>query len=146
MEKNRCSRGHPEVVDADLADLLWQHSPYRTHDVGSAPGSLIGVCLHLIKMWLDFPVEETDKRGRKTRTTEARDSRRGIPQGSCISPLLARTLPLHAPVRAGGGRSSGLERGLGTRLVTYADDLVILCRKGNAEEALARLREIMPAS
>ena len=29
--------------------------------------------LHLIKMWLDCPVEETDDRGRKTRTTEARD-------------------------------------------------------------------------
>jgi len=27
--------------------------------------------------------------------------------------------------------------------VTYADDLVILCRKGNAEEALQRLRELM---
>ena len=27
--------------------------------------------------------------------------------------------------------------------MTYADDLVILCRKGNAEEALQRLREIM---
>ena len=45
--------------------------------------------LHLIKMWLDCPVEETDDRGRKTRTTEARDNRRGIPQGSPISPLLA---------------------------------------------------------
>ena len=37
----------------------------------------------------------------------------------------------------------GLERSLGTRIVTYADDLVILCRKGNADEALQRLREIM---
>ena len=45
--------------------------------------------LHLIKMWLDCPVEETDDRGRRTRTTEARDKRRGIPQGSPISPLLA---------------------------------------------------------
>src|SRR6266849_310344 len=45
--------------------------------------------LHLIKMWLDCPVEETDERGRKTRTTEARDKRRGIPQGSPVSPLLA---------------------------------------------------------
>jgi RNA-directed DNA polymerase len=27
----------------------------------------------------------------------------------------------------------GLERSLGTRLVTYADDLVILCRSGKAE-------------
>jgi hypothetical protein len=29
-------------------------------------------------------VEETDERGRKTRTTGARDNRRGIPQGSPI--------------------------------------------------------------
>ena len=42
-----------------------------------------------------------------------------------------------------GWKKLGLERGLGTRLVTYADDLVILCRKGSAEEALQRLREIM---
>src|SRR3712207_8537611 len=35
------------------------------------------------------PVEETDTRGRKKRTTEARDNRRGIPQGSPVSPLLA---------------------------------------------------------
>ena len=41
------------------------------------------------------------------------------------------------------GRCSGLERSLGTRIVTYADDLVILCRKGKAEDALQRLREIM---
>jgi retron-type reverse transcriptase len=45
--------------------------------------------LHLIKMWLECPVAETDQRGRTTRTTEARDSRRGIPQGSPLSPLLA---------------------------------------------------------
>jgi RNA-directed DNA polymerase len=42
--------------------------------------------LHLIKMWLDCPVEETDDRGRQTRTTEARDKRRGIPQGSPLTP------------------------------------------------------------
>jgi RNA-directed DNA polymerase len=37
----------------------------------------------------------------------------------------------------------GLEERLGSRIVTYADDLVILCRRGKAEEALQRLREIM---
>ena len=42
--------------------------------------------LHLIKMWLDCPAEETDDRGRRTRTTEARDKRRGIPQGSPTTP------------------------------------------------------------
>ena len=42
-----------------------------------------------------------------------------------------------------GWKKLGLERSLGTRLVTYADDLVILCRRGNAEAALHRLHEIM---
>jgi hypothetical protein len=37
----------------------------------------------------------------------------------------------------------GLEQSLGTRLVTYADDLVVLCRRGSAETALHHLREIM---
>jgi hypothetical protein len=80
--------------------------------------------LHLIKMWLDCPAEETDDRGRKTRTTEARDKRRGIPQGSPLSPLAniyMRRFVL-------GWKKLGFERSLGTRLVTYADDLVILCR------------------
>jgi RNA-directed DNA polymerase len=37
----------------------------------------------------------------------------------------------------------GLEKRLRSRIVTYADDLVILCRRGKAEEALQRMREIM---
>src|SRR6266567_1445371 len=87
--------------------------------------------LHLIKMWQDCPVEETDDRGRKTRTTEARNNRRGIPQGSPISPLLAN---LYMRRFVLGWKMLGLERSLGTRIVTYADDLVILCRRGKAEE------------
>ena len=87
-----------------------------------------------------MPVEETGDRGRKTRTTEARDKRRGIPQGSPISPLLANIYMRRFVL---GWKMLGLERSLGTRIVTYADDLVILCRKGKAEEALQRLREIM---
>jgi tripartite-type tricarboxylate transporter receptor subunit TctC len=47
--------------------------------------------LHLIKMWLECTVEETDDRGRKTRTTEARDKRRGIP------------ITMVVPVAAGSG-------------------------------------------
>ena len=42
-----------------------------------------------------------------------------------------------------GWKKLGLEQSLGSRIVTYADDLVILCRKGKAEEALSRMREIM---
>jgi len=48
--------------------------------------------LHLIKMWLECAVEDTDDKGRKRRTTEAKDSGRGIPQGSPLTPLTQRAI------------------------------------------------------
>ncbi len=132
-------RGHPEVVDADLADYFGS-IPHAELLKSVARRIVDRRVLHLIKMWLDCPVEETDDRGRKTRTTEARDKRRGIPQGSPLSPLLANFYMRRFVL---GWKMLGLERSLGMRLVTYADDLVILCRRGKAEEALQRLREIM---
>jgi group II intron reverse transcriptase/maturase len=132
-------RGHPEVVDADLADYFG--SIPHAELVKSVTRRIVDRrVLHLIKMWLECPVEETDDRGRKTRTTEARDNRRGIPQGSPISPLLAN---LYMRRFVLGWKKLGLERSLGSRIVTYADDLVILCRRGKAEEALQQLRQIM---
>ena len=132
-------RGHPEVVDADPADYFGS-IPHAELLKSVARRIVDRRVLHLIRMWLDCPVEETDDRGRKTRTTEARDKRRGIPQGSPLSPLLAN---LYMRRFVLGWKKLGLERSLGSRLVTYADDLVILCRKGKAAEALQRLREIM---
>jgi group II intron reverse transcriptase/maturase len=132
-------RSHPEVVDADLADYFGS-IPHADLLKSVARRIVDRRVLHLIKMWLDCPVEETDKRGRKTRTTEARDKRRGIPQGSPISPLLAN---LYMRRFVLGWKKLGLEQSLGSRIVTYADDLVILCRKGRAGEALQWLREIM---
>src|SRR5256886_2803385 len=132
-------RGHPDVVDADLADYFG--SIPHAELLKSVTRRIVDRrVLHLIKMWLECPVEETDDGGRNTRTTEARDNRRGIPQGSPISPLLAN---LYMRRFVLGWKMLGLERSLGSRIVTYADDLVILCRKGKAEEALQRLREIM---
>jgi hypothetical protein len=40
-----------------------------------------------------------------------------------------------------GWKMLGLEQSVDSRIVTYADDLVILCRKGKAEEA--QLHECM---
>ena len=132
-------RGRPEVVDADLADYFGS-IPHAELMLSLARRIVDARVLHLIKMWLECAVEETDDRGRKTRTTEAKDQRRGIPQGSPISPLLAN---LYMRRFVLGWKKLGLEQRLGSRIVTYADDLVILCRKGKAEEALSRMREIM---
>src|SRR5208282_3834976 len=132
-------RGHPEVVDADLADYFG--SIPHTELLQSVARRIVDRrVLHLIKMWLECPVEETDDRGRKARTTEARDNRRGIPQGSPISPLLANIYMRRFVL---GWKKLGLERSLGSRIVAYADDLVILCKKGKADEALQQLRKIM---
>ena len=64
-----------------------------------------------------------NSKGRKIRTTEAKDNRRGIPQGSPISPLLADLYMLRFVL---AWNKLGLEQKLGSCIVTYADDLVIL--------------------
>jgi len=132
-------RGHPEVVDADLADYFGS-IPHCELLQSVARRVVDRRVLHLIKQWLECPVEETDDRGRKTRTTAAKHTRRGIPQGSPLSPLLAN---LYMRRFVLGWKKLGLEQRLGSRIVTYADDLVILCRRGKAEEALSRMRAIM---
>ena len=137
--QERLHRGQTDVVDADLADYFGS-IPHTELMLSLARRIVDRHVLHLIKMWLECAVEESDRRGRKIRTTEAKDSGRGIPQGSPISPLLSN-LYMRRFVLA--WKKLGLERSLGSRIVTYADDLVILCKHGKAEEALAWMRKIM---
>lgn len=125
-------RGRPDVVDADLADYFGS-IPHLDLMKSLARRIVDPRVLHLIRLWLDCAVEETDDKGRKIRTTKGRDQRRGIPQGSPISPLLANIYMRRFVL---GWRKLGLGKRLGSRLITYADDLVILCEKGNAEAAL----------
>src|ERR1039457_199756 len=131
--------GHLDVVDADLADYFGS-IPHPELMRSLARRIVDWRVLHLIKMWLECTVEETDDRGRKKRTTEAKDSGRGIPQGSPVSPLLANLYMRRFVLE---WKRRGLEKRLRSRIVTYADELVILCRRGKAEEALQRMREIM---
>jgi group II intron reverse transcriptase/maturase len=137
--KEQLYLGHPDVVDADLADYFGT-IPHAELIKSVARRIVDRRVLHLITMWLECSVEETDKRGRKTRTTAAKDKRCGIPQGSPISPLLSN---LYMRRFILGWKKLGLDRRLGSRIVTYADDLVILCRRGKAEEALYWMRALM---
>ena len=130
--------GHGEIVDADLAsyfDLL----PHSELLKSVARRVVDGAMLHLIKMWLKAPVEETDDRGRKHRSTRNRDEGRGTPQGSPISPLLSN---LYMRRFVLGWKKLGREKRLGAYIVNYADDLAICCR-GRAEEAMATMRVMM---
>jgi group II intron reverse transcriptase/maturase len=137
--QERLRHGQTDVVDADLADYFGS-IPHTELMLSLARRIVDRRVLHLIKMWLECAVEETDQRGRKIQTTEAKDNGRGIPQGSPISPLLSN-LYMRRFVLA--WKKLGLERSLGSQIVTYADDLVILCKHGKAEEALQRMRGIM---
>ena len=132
-------QGHPDVVDADLSDYFGS-IPHAQLLKSLARRVSDRHVLRLIKLWLECPVEDVDKRGRKRRTTEAKDNRCGIPQGSPISPLLAN-LYMRRFVLA--WQQLGLDRRLGSCIVIYADDLVILCRRGKAEEASEWMRRIM---
>jgi hypothetical protein len=98
-----------------------------------------GAMLHLIKMWLEAPVEETDDRGRKQRTTRNKDRGKGTPQGAPISPLLSN---LYMRRFVLGWKVLGHERRLDAHTVNYADDFVICCR-GSAEKARAAMAEMM---
>src|SRR5204862_4458483 len=81
-------QGHTEVVDADLSGYFDSipHGPLMKSVARRVSDRHL---LALIKAWLEMPVEESDGRGRKRRTTRNRDEGKGTPQGAPLSPLLS---------------------------------------------------------
>src|ERR1700740_3208031 len=130
--------GHGEIVDADLSSYF-DSVPHAELMRSVARRVVDGAMLHLIKMWLEAPVEETDERGNKHWSTRNRDEGRGTPQGSPISPLFSN---LYMRRFVLGWKKLGHEERWKAYIVNYADDLVICCRVG-AEQGRAQMRMMM---
>jgi RNA-directed DNA polymerase len=126
--------GHPEVIDADVsnyfdtvppADLL-KSLARRLRDRRM---------LRMRKRWRKTPVAERTEGG-GWRLSGGKRATRGTPQGGVMSPLIANVY-MNRDLK--GFRLRGLDRRSGARLVTDADDIVVLCRYG-ATEVLAQSR------
>jgi RNA-directed DNA polymerase len=132
------NHGYTEVIDADLSgyfDSIPHHELMKSVSRRISDRHM----LQVIKRWLQAPVEETDERGHTRRTTRNKDTGRGSPQGSPLSPLLAN---LYMRRFVLGWKVLGHERRLRANIVNFADDFVICCR-GRAEEAMAVMRAMM---
>jgi RNA-directed DNA polymerase len=122
--------GHTEVVDADLSGYF-DTIPHAELIKSLARRISDRHLLHLFKMWLEMPVEEDGGNGTPKRTTQNKDTGRGIPQGSPISPLFANVYMRRFIL---GWKQRGHERRLQARIVNYADD-------GAPGEAVREMRE-----
>jgi group II intron reverse transcriptase/maturase len=132
--------GYTQVVDADLSGYF-DSIPHAELMRCLARRIVDRAMLHLLKMWLEAPVEEIDERGNRQRTTRNKDEGRGTPQGAPISPLLSN---LYMRRFVLGWKTLGHEARLKARIVNYADDFVICCRD-TAEEAMTVMRDMMTA-
>jgi RNA-directed DNA polymerase len=109
--------GHGQIVEADLSSYF-DEIPHAELLRSVARRVVDGAMLHLIRMWLEASVEETDERGNKRRSTRNRDEGRGTPQGSPLSPLLSN---LYMRRFVLGWKKLGHERRLHAYIVNYAD-------------------------
>lgn len=127
--------GQSQVVDADVSQYF-DTIPQAALMQALARRLSDRKMLRLLKRWLKTPGAERTRRG-GWRYTGGKRATRGIPQGGVISPLLAN---LYRNRYWQAARHAGWERRYGARLVNYADEFVVLCRRG-AAEVLAQTRQ-----
>lgn len=126
-------RGKTEVVDADLSKYF-DTIPHAELMKSVARRISDKAVLHLLKMWLKVPVEERDEQ-KRPRYSGGKRSKQGTPQGGVISPLLAN-IYINRLLKA-FARSDLMKR-CGATIVNYADDFVVLSKRG-ATEVLAQV-------
>ena len=131
-------RGAREVVDADLSDYF---NTIPHGDLMRCVSRRIadGTVLAVIRQWLNCPVVE--RHGKHlVRSTVARDTHRGTPQGGIISPLMSN-LYFRRFMLAWYGL--GYAQRTTSDVVNYADDFVILCKPGHGEQAMVAMRRLI---
>jgi group II intron reverse transcriptase/maturase len=131
--------GYTEIIDADLSKYF-DTIPHSKLLAVVAERICDGEILRLIQMWLKAPVMEMEKDGAKRNIGGGKGNRTGTPQGGVISPLLSN-LYLHILDRI--WERNNLQQRLGARIVRYADDIVILCRRNKSGRAMEVLRQVL---
>jgi RNA-directed DNA polymerase len=130
--------GHTQVIDADLSKYF-DSIPHAKLLAVVAERIVDGGILALIKQWLKAPVIGEDEGGTRKTVGGGKANSKGTPQGGVISPLLANAY-LHILDRL--WQRHRLREKLGAHIVRYADDFVVLCKKG-VEEPLKAVRHVL---
>lgn len=131
-------RGQTQVIDADLSKYF-DSIPHAKLMATVAERIVDGAVLGLIKQWLKAPVMGDSENGKTACVGGGKGNSRGTPQGGVISPLLSN-IYLHLMDRIWQRKELG--RKLQAKLVRYADDFVVLCRRDVATP-LHIVREIL---
>ncbi len=126
--------GYTEVVDADLTsyfDTIPHSNLLRLVAERIVDRGVLG----LINQWLRAPVIEPDE----PEGSPGRRNDKGTPQGGVISPLLANIY--HACIPRIWSQWE-VTRRLRGRIVSYADDFVIMLKPGRGKPALETLNRV----
>jgi group II intron reverse transcriptase/maturase len=128
-----------EVIDGDLSgyfDEIPHPELMKSLERRVADHSV----LRLIKGWLEAPVmDRNEKTKQVVKSYENKEKQRGTPQGSPLSPLLSSIYMRRFIV---SWKKLGFEGRFGGKIVNFADDFVICCKR-DGEGAIEAMRYIM---